>query len=250
LAKRTEEVIVRGFVYDAIRRRTTPRMRQIIKSRSWAMPLLVKLFGSDIYSRSYYEQVEQMESASVALIADWIGLALKPTSVVDVGCGPGHLIEALHRHNIRILGLDYSAAAKAQVERKGLPFQAFDLTRPGVLPGSPWDLAVCCEVAEHLDARHASVLVENLASASDTVFLTAAEVGQGGLNHLNEQPNSYWIAKFVRRGFALDENLTAQARTTFAERGVVHYLAKPMVLRRVENDNSSASGRGPSISTA
>jgi SAM-dependent methyltransferase len=241
---------VRAFVYDAIRRRTTPRIRQIVKSRSWAMPLLVKVFRSDIYSRSYYEQVEEMERASVALIAAWIWLTLKPTCVVDVGCGPGHLIEALHRQGIRVLGLDYSAAAKAHVEQKGLPFQTFDLTRPGVLPGSPWDLAVCCEVAEHLDARHAAMLVETLASASNTVFLTAAEVGQGGLNHVNEQPNSYWIAKFVHRGFALDENLTAQARTTFAERGVVHYLAKPMVFRRVENDNSSVTGSGPSISTA
>jgi hypothetical protein len=62
---------------------------------------------------------------------------------------------------------------------------------------------VCCEVAEHRDARHADTFVENLTSASSTVFLTAAEVGQGGLNHVNEQPNSYWIEKFDHRGFAL-----------------------------------------------
>jgi hypothetical protein len=104
----------------------------------------------------------------------------------------------------------------------------------GLVPGSPWDLAVCCEVAEHLDARHADIFVENLTSASNTVFLTAAEVGQGGLNHVNEQPNSYWIAKFHRRGFTLDGNLTEKARAAFAGGEVVHYLAKPMIFRRVE----------------
>jgi cyclopropane fatty-acyl-phospholipid synthase-like methyltransferase len=198
------------------------------------MPLVARLFGRDIYSRSYYQQVEEAEQASVLAIVTWIRLTLRPTRVVDVGCGPGHLIEALHRGGIDVLGLDYSAAAREFVSQKGLPFETLDLTTPGVVPGSPWDLAVCCEVAEHLDARDADTFVENLTSASNTVFLTAAEVGQDGLNHVNEQPNSYWIAKFDHRGFALDGNLTAEARAAFAEGEVVHYLAKPMIFRRVE----------------
>jgi SAM-dependent methyltransferase len=198
------------------------------------MPLVARIFGRDIYSRSYYQQVEEAEQASVLEIATWIRLKLGPTRVVDVGCGPGHLIEALHKGGIDVLGLDYSAAAREFVSQRGLPFETLDLTTPGVVPGSPWDLAVCCEVAEHLDARHADTFVENLTSGSNTVFLTAAEVGQGGLNHVNEQPNSYWIAKFDRLGFALDGILTADARAAFADSKVVHYLAKPMIFRRVE----------------
>jgi cyclopropane fatty-acyl-phospholipid synthase-like methyltransferase len=225
---------LRAFVYDVIRRRTTPRVRQFIKSRQWVMPLVARLFGGDIYSRSYYEQVEEAEQASVLAIATWIRLTLRPIRVVDIGCGPGHLIEALHRGGIDVLGLDYSAAARGFVSKKGLPFETLDLTTRGVVPGSPWDLAVCCEVAEHLDARHSDTFVENLTSASNTVFLTAAEVGQGGLNHVNEQPNSYWIEKFDHRGFALDGNLTEKARAAFAEGEVVHYLAKPMIFRRAE----------------
>jgi SAM-dependent methyltransferase len=222
------------FVYDVIRRRTTPRVRQFIKSRQWVMPIVARCFGGDIYSRSYYEQVEEAEQASVLAIAIWIRLTLRPIRVVDVGCGPGHLIEALHRGGIDVLGLDYSAAARKFVSQKGLRFETFDLTTRGVVPSSPWDLAVCCEVAEHLDARHADTFVRNLTSASNIVFLTAAEVGQGGLNHVNEQPNSYWIAKFARLGFTLDGGLTESARAAFAGGGVVHYLAKPMIFRRIE----------------
>ena len=225
---------MRAIVYDWIRRRTNPRVRQFVKSRGWVMPLVARFFGRDIYSPSYYQQVEQTEQASVLAIATWIIQTLKPTRVVDVGCGPGHLIEALHSSGIDVLGLDYSAAAREFVSKKGLPFEILDLTTPGVVPGSPWDLAVCCEVAEHLDMRHADTFVAKLMSASNTVFLTAAEVGQGGLNHVNEQPNSYWIAKFDHGGFALDGNMTKEARTAFAESDVVHYLAKPMIFRRVE----------------
>jgi hypothetical protein len=87
----------------------------------------------------------------------------------------------LHRDGVSVLGLDYSTAARDLVIGKGLPFETFDLTVAKQLPGSPWDLAVCCEVAEHLEARHADVFVQNLATASDTIFLTAAEVGQVGV---------------------------------------------------------------------
>ena len=131
------------------------------------------------------------------------------------------------RCGIDVLGRDYSAAARELVSQKGLPFETVDLTTRAAVPGSPWDLAVCCEVAEHLDARHAGSFVENLTSASATVFLTAAECGQAGLNHVNEPPNSHWIgkeAKFDHLGFTLDGNLTEKARAAFAEGEVVHYL--------------------------
>ena len=225
---------MRALVYEAIKRRTTPSMRRTLKAQPWAIKFLYSIFGSDIYSTSYYEQVEQMEHASMAVIAGWIESTLKPQRVVDVGCGPGHLIEALHRGGASVLGVDYSGAAKDLVSAKGLPFETFDLSVVRPLPGSPWELAVCCEVAEHLEARFADAFVQNLTSASDTIFLTAAEIGQeGGLNHVNEQPNEYWIAKFEGRGFKLEKDLTTQARKAFAERGVVHYLAKPMIFRKI-----------------
>jgi hypothetical protein len=40
----------------------------------------------------------------VLAIAIWIRLTLKLIRVVDVGCGPGHLIEALQRGGIDVLG--------------------------------------------------------------------------------------------------------------------------------------------------
>ena len=84
------------------------------------MPIVAICFGGDIYFEVIYEQVEEAEQASVQAIAVWIRLTLKPIRVVDGGCGPGHLIEALHRGGIDVLGLDYSAAARKFVSQKGL----------------------------------------------------------------------------------------------------------------------------------
>jgi cyclopropane fatty-acyl-phospholipid synthase-like methyltransferase len=236
---------VRGFIYDQIRRRTTPRMRRLLKTQGWLMPLLSRLFGSEIYSKSYYDQIEQAELGSVEAIAEWISDCLKPSTVIDVGCGPGHLMSALHRRGVRVLGLDYSKASERHVRTKGLPFATFDLTRRETLPGSPWDLLVCCEVAEHLDEQHADAFVDNLTSGSARIFLTAAEPGGNGLNHVNEQPNSYWISRFGERGFSLDQYLTTQARSIFAEKEVVHYLAKPMIFRKSTNGSHAAEDRVP-----
>ncbi len=205
----------------------------MIKGQNWIMPLVAKTFGSDIYPKSYYDEVERDEANSVKGNKRVDRKEIDPKSVVDVGCGPRHLMEALNKRGVKVLGLDYSAAAKKYLLRKGLSFETFDLTVPAAtIPGSPWDLAVCCEVAEHLEPRHADVFVSKLASASNSIFLTAAVVGQGGLNHVNEQPNSYWIEKFAKHGLAFDEALTNLARKSFSGRGVVHYLAKPMLFRK------------------
>jgi SAM-dependent methyltransferase len=223
---------MRGFIYDQMRRRTSPQLRLWLKNQGWFTPLLPLIFGSTIYSESYYDQIERFEAASVSVIAKWINENLKPTSVIDVGCGPGHFLSALRNHEIRVLGIDYSEASQHSVNSKGHPFIRFDLLKEKPLPGSPWDLVVCCEVAEHLDPQYADVFLDNLTSGGNLIFMTAAEPGGGGLNHVNEQPNSYWIMRLERRGFVFESNLTERARAVFLEKGVVHYLAKPMIFRR------------------
>jgi len=144
------------------------------------------------------------------------------------------LLAALHRRGVRVPGIDYSKASEAHVSTKGLPFSRFDLTRRETLPGSRWDLVVRCEVAEHLDTQYADTFVDNLTSGSDLVFLTAAEPGGNGLNHVNEQPNSYWIARFAQRGFSLDQSLTTHARALFGAKDVVHYFEGMKTVRRLD----------------
>jgi hypothetical protein len=68
---------MRAQLYEAIKRRTPPGMRRALKSQSRAMQVLYSIFGSDIYSASYYEQVELMEHTSMAVIAGWIESTLR-----------------------------------------------------------------------------------------------------------------------------------------------------------------------------
>jgi hypothetical protein len=65
-------------------------------------------------------------------------------------------------------------------------------------------LAVCLEVAEHIESQFADTIVQNLVAASDRVFFSAAIPGQGGTNHVNLQYPDYWAEKFLKYGFAIE----------------------------------------------
>lgn len=221
-------------LYDSLRDRTPPKARRWIKNQAWFVPITKAAIGTGVYSKSYYRDVERVEAGSVQTIARWIAENLKPSRVIDVGCGPGHLMQALEALGIAPVGVDVSKAALLCCEEKNLSVTRFDLTLPRSLPGIPYDLAVSCEVAEHLEERFAAGFVERLAEAAAVVFLTAAEPGAGGLHHHNEQPNSYWIDLMRRRGMEFDEEATRSAREWLAPRGVISYLARPMIFRRAD----------------
>lgn len=70
-----------------------------------------------------------------------------------------------------------------------------------------FDLAVCLEVAEHLSPAAAGNIVDTLTNASDVVWFSAAVPYQGGQNHINEQPLSYWVNLFEARGYVLADVL-------------------------------------------
>jgi hypothetical protein len=66
-----------------------------------------------------------------------------------------------------------------------------------------FDLAICLEVAEHLAPSAADTLVASLAALSRIIIFSAATWKQGGQNHLNEQPFSYWKEKFEEKGYTI-----------------------------------------------
>jgi len=122
-------------------------------------------------------------------------------SVVDLGCGTGDWLSAFRDLGIEdIQGYDGGEAASNLM----IPLDRFrkcDLTLP-IDAGRKFDLAVCLEVAEHLDARHAPTLIDSLASLAPAVLFSAAIPGQGGVHHVNEQWQDYWVDQFARVGYA------------------------------------------------
>jgi hypothetical protein len=57
------------------------------------------------------------------------------------------------------------------------------------------------EVAEHISTGRSRAFVETLCAASDVVIFSAAIPQQGGVNHINEQWQSFWAALFGAAGY-------------------------------------------------
>jgi hypothetical protein len=73
------------------------------------------------------------------------------------------------------------------------------------------------EVGEHLPFWQASKLVKILTGTSQTVIFSAAQPGQGGPLHLNEQPPEYWIRKFSDLKYDFNSELSVKIREKLQE---------------------------------
>lgn len=188
----------------------------------------------DVYDRRYYEElVEPTMAVSSQVMARSIVDDLAPSSVIDVGCGTGALLAALGELKVSGRGVDYATAAVEICRQKGLNVDRFDIEADPIPPVQAHTV-ISTEVAEHLPASSADRFVDLVTSmAEHNVVLSAAVPGSGGTDHVNEQPNEYWIAKLERRGFTLDGTLTATWRSHWKTSGVAFcFYNSVMVFRR------------------
>jgi hypothetical protein len=185
----------------------------------------------DIYNQAYYERtVGPMTRQSAPVMARSIRKEFGPTSVVDVGCGSGELLDALRAVGIPGAGFEYAEAGLAIARSRGLKVTKLDLEQPlESLPMSRADLAISTEVAEHLPERCADTFVGYLCKTANTVLITAAPPGQGGTDHVNEQPNEYWIAKFESRGFQYLRETSLRMRQEWEAGGVVDFYYRNLL---------------------
>lgn len=167
--------------------------------------------ASTIYQRSFSE-VQLPWRAEYDAIANCLSRYLDFSSVLDMGCGNAFLIARLAQLGKNVVGVDGSIHVLDCVPQDLIPnIGIADLTRPVRL--GRFDLVICCEVAEHLDAQFADVLVDNICeNSAGIVFFSAATAGQGGFYHVNEQPHDYWIGRFRERDFEVDHDVTQKLR--------------------------------------
>jgi SAM-dependent methyltransferase len=136
-----------------------------------------------------------------AVIAEW-----NPQSCLDVGCGTGQTLRFFLEKGIDSLGLEGSRAAIEASPVKD-HILCVNLNTP-VNVGRRFDLVWSFEVAEHIHPRFVGRFVETLTKHGDLVVMSAAQPGQGGAGHFNEQPPSYWINKLQEHAFTVQRRFT------------------------------------------
>ena len=187
--------------FARISKMTRSRLKREVDSWPW-----VNTYTADYYETIFENAIKSRDAIFRAVIRE-LDLDLNKThKVIDVGCGIGEFgHNAMQQFNFDYYGIDL----KIPREKLLIPkdhYAEFDLTEPFPWEEKfpfkgPFDLVICTEVLEHIPASCADNAVKILCSLGDTVIFSAAIPGQGGLQHLNEQWQSYWAEKFEANGF-------------------------------------------------
>jgi SAM-dependent methyltransferase len=154
---------------------------------------------------SYFEpgyfawQADRAADSARAVVPLLIEL-VRPSSVVDLGCGTGAWLQVFGEHGVEdVVGIDGPHIDVAQLRIPAERFVAADLATPPQL-GRRFDLALSLEAAHYAPEEAAATIVAALASWAPVVYFSAAVPHQTGGPGLNRQWPAYWSDLFSREG--------------------------------------------------
>jgi hypothetical protein len=156
-----------------------------------------------MYTKEWYLSISESSYVSATHMLGYIfhSIGFIPRSIIDIGGGAGAFAAPFYEAGIKDITILDGEWVKDAVQF--LPPNCFiyhDLTKP-YFPTRKYDMAICCEVIEHIDDQHSDTVLDTITRCSDVCLWSAALPGQGGLNHVNEREESYWEEKFLHRGF-------------------------------------------------
>ena len=157
---------------------------------------------ADSYDPNFFSFIHNEADQSAREIMPLVLSAVEPESVIDVGCATGTWLEVCVEMGVSdVLGLDWHDGTQLRIAPECYRMIKLDCTPLSDVVGRRFGLAICLEVAEHLEESRGRTLVGELTATAPVVLFSAAIPGQGGTNHVNEQWQSYWANEFAARGY-------------------------------------------------
>lgn len=154
------------------------------------------------YDSTFFDSIGAASTRSAQRLLPLVIAALRPHSVLDVGCGRGAWLAEFMRLGVDdTIGVDGTYVRPETLVIPTSQFAAKDITQPFDL-GRQFDLGLCLEVGEHVPNAASATLVANIVRHTPMVLFSAAVPGQGGQDHINEMPLEFWRGLFRARGYA------------------------------------------------
>lgn len=155
----------------------------------------------DMYRGSFFSKRHKL-AWRVPIVCDAIEAVFKPATIVDVGCATGDFVKGFQDRGLMALGIEGSKNCAPFLEAPQSTVLIMDLRRQFTkLDLGPFDVALCLEVAEHIEEEFVEEFLDNLCALSKTIVMSYAPPGAGGHHHVNCQHAPYWLMKMAQRGF-------------------------------------------------
>jgi hypothetical protein len=157
-----------------------------------------------LYTDAFYDRQSAGSLRSAKTVVPFIVAMYDPKTIADIGGGIGTWSKACEE-----FGIDATCFDGDYVDQKRVLCKKFvpkNLEQPLNI-AQRFDAVICLEVAEHLPETRAASFVQDLCGLADVIVFSAAIPGQGGVNHINEQPHEYWHRLFEANGFAVHDSL-------------------------------------------
>ena len=200
---------------------------------------LGKLYDAEFFAD--HEQLKVSYEKLAELIYEWY----TPSSVCDMGCGNGFIIQFLAQRGVQICGIEGSPEALKFIHPSILDrVVILDLTRRQKV--GTYDLVISTEVAEHVPKRYSDALIDNVTHAArQNILFTAAQPGQWGDGHINCQPREFWIDLFAQHGWRYDkqatESFTDKAKAIPEITSFTDWLISNFMLFAADNIDTTAT---------
>jgi len=161
------------------------------------------LYDVDYFKRDH---LDESVSDNIASLMDHFYRAItanekKLETVIEFGSAAGWCTEVFLKKGYAVQGIEGSLAGYNRCVERGLKDFVIrhDLRTPLNLD-KRYDMAICTEVAEHIEIPFSSVLVTSLVRHSDIVWFSFNSV-DGHTHHSNCQPAKFWINLFDVYGY-------------------------------------------------
>ncbi|MEI7814130.1 MAG: class I SAM-dependent methyltransferase [Coriobacteriia bacterium] len=129
------------------------------------------------------------------------------SSVLELGCAGGWFTYEYLSRGVEVQAIEGARVGFERTLSRGVPLENVlhkDLRLPLDL-NRKYDIAMCTEVAEHVEPPLAGTLVHNITRHSDLVWFSfePPDTNEAHLHHCNEQPTAFWQNLFRFFGFGM-----------------------------------------------
>jgi hypothetical protein len=154
----------------------------------------------ETYGKRFFARRDSL-SWRVPLVCNAVIATYEPKSLIDVGCAIGDYVLGFQERDVLAEGIEGSSESMEFWKTNKISIVDMRKRYKSI---TKFDLAMCLEVAEHIEKEFVDIFLQNLISLSSKIMMSAAPPGQKGHGHVNCQPRHYWVEKMYELGYEED----------------------------------------------